>query len=65
VILRRPLNGLEPRTAREATSDPYDWWEAPPPHPTVGRSSLLLLGIIAIALLLLIAMRILSAHGGN
>ena len=31
--LRSTLNGLEPRTAREASQDPYDWFEAPDRAP--------------------------------
>jgi hypothetical protein len=27
---RPPLNGLTPRTMREARRDPYDWWRASP-----------------------------------
>jgi len=28
--LRPPLNALTPRTLREASRDPWDWWEASP-----------------------------------
>jgi hypothetical protein len=30
VILRKPLNAMQPRTVREASRDPFDWWEAYP-----------------------------------
>lgn len=28
-MTRRPLNGLEPRTAEDAARDPYDWADEP------------------------------------
>lgn len=30
MITRQPINGLQPRTEREAGRDAFDWWEAPP-----------------------------------
>jgi hypothetical protein len=29
MIQRHPLNGLQPRTARELERDAFDWWEGP------------------------------------
>lgn len=38
MLTRLPLNGLQPRTAREAARDPWDWWDAPPPVPRRDRA---------------------------
>ena len=35
--IRPPLNGLIPRTMREARRDPYDWWRASPRPETRGE----------------------------
>lgn len=35
---RRPLNGLQPRSVKEATRDPYDWADEPVRSAILGGS---------------------------
>lgn len=59
--IRSTLNGLTPRTMRDARRDPYDWWRGPfkasprsdtPAEQIAGVVLALIIGIIGAAALL-------------
>lgn len=60
--LRAPLNGLQPRTQREAARNPMDWWEPPQPLDRVPRldryAGVALAIAIGVALTLVIVSRL-------
>jgi hypothetical protein len=52
--IRPPLNGQSPRTLREASRDPWDWWEtsprpSTPPEHMAGAIIFLVIVIISVA----------------
>ena len=57
--IRSTLNGLTPRTMRDARRDPYDWWRGPersprpctPAEEIAGVVLMLIIGIIGAAAL--------------
>lgn len=62
MLTRQPLNGLQPRTEREAARDPWDWWEAPAPKPRATRYAERCeqaIAVLAVLVLIAIALRLL------
>lgn len=58
--IRSTLNGMTPRTLRDARRDPYDWWRGPfrasprpdtPAEQALGFVMALIIGIVGAALL--------------
>ncbi len=38
MMVRRTINGMQPRTTRDAARDPFDWWESREPTHILGGS---------------------------
>lgn len=44
--IRSKLNGLTPRTLRDARRDPYDWWRGPARSPRPDTPAEVMAGVV-------------------